>query len=107
MKEEIIRSSGNIFKDLGFEKPEKELAKAELAIKINDLIANRKLKQKSAAKILGVDQPKISALKNGRLGGFTIERLLTFLTLLDQNIEIKISPRKSESSRNIHVNVCT
>lgn len=107
MKDEIVKSSGNIYKDLGFEKPEKELAKAELAIKINDIIAERKLKQKAAADILGVDQPKISALKNGRLSGFTIERLLVYLSLLDQEIEIKIRPRKSKSSRNIFVNACT
>jgi len=85
--------SGNVFKDLGFEKPEEELAKSDLAIQINKIIDQKGWKQKKAAQILGIDQPKISALKNGRLGGFSIERLLAFLRALDQDIDIIIRPK--------------
>ena len=85
--------SGNVFEDLGFEKPEEELAKSDLAIQINKIIKKNGWKQKKAADVLGIDQPKVSALKNGRLGGFSIERLLAFLRALDQDIDIVIRPK--------------
>lgn len=85
--------SGNVFKDLGFERPEEELAKSDLAIQINKIINQKGWKQKQAASILGIDQPKVSALKNGRLGGFSLERLLSFLRTLDQDIDIVIRPK--------------
>ena len=93
MKEDYILGSGNVFKDLGFENPEEELAKAKLASIINDIIEERGLTQKQAGEILGVNQPKISALKNGRLKGFSIERLFSFLEKLDQHIEITITDK--------------
>lgn len=100
MNEEIKHEigSGNVFEDLGFDKPEEELAKSNLAIQINKIIARRKLKQTEAATILGINQPKISALKNGRLAGFSIERLLSFLRALDQDIDIVIYPKAEETA---------
>jgi predicted XRE-type DNA-binding protein len=69
-KAEYTVGSGNAFKDLGFDRPEEELAKSDLAIQINKIIEQMGWTQKKAATVLGIDQPKISALKNGRLGGF-------------------------------------
>jgi len=104
MKEDYIVGSGNVFKDLGSEKPEEELTKARLASIINDIIEERGLTQDQAGKILGVNQPKISALKNGRLKGFSIERLFSFLEKLDQHIEITVTDRsKVKTKRSIEV----
>lgn len=89
---EFEMSSGNIFADLGLDNPEERLVKAELARQINNLISNKELNQSQAAKLLGVDQPKISYLSKGKLDGFSIERLFRFLNILGQNITIKISP---------------
>jgi len=103
---EIEESSGNVFADLGLPNPEECLVKADLAIQINKLIKSRKLKQKEAAKLLGLDQPKISALSRGRLSGFSVERLFKFLAILDQDIEIVIKPhhgREEHSVPHIHV----
>jgi predicted XRE-type DNA-binding protein len=88
-------SSGNVFADLGLPNPEEALAKAELAHKISVLIRKRGLTQAQAAKLLGVDQPKVSALLRGRLTGFSLERLMRFLLLLGQDIKITVqaSPR--------------
>lgn len=58
-----------MFKDLGVSAPEEALAKAELTAKVAEIIAGRKLTQAAAAEILGVDQPKVSALLRGRLAG--------------------------------------
>jgi predicted XRE-type DNA-binding protein len=83
-------SSGNVFADLGLPNPEEALAKAELAHKITVLIRKRGLTQAQAAKLLGVDQPKVSALVRGRLAGFSLERLMRFLLLLGQDIRITV-----------------
>jgi len=90
--------SGNIFKDLGLPNPEEKLTKACLASTIYDIIEERGLTQVEAGKILGINQPKVSALRNGRLSGFSIERLFAFLGKLDRDIEIVIRKRSKDSS---------
>ncbi len=90
-------SSGNVFADLGIENPEEALAKSEIARQITKLIKKKKFTQKQAAKILRVDQPKISALIRGRLRSFSLERLIRFLNELGQDVRIMISPAKSQS----------
>ena len=66
-KKDYVMGSGNVFADLRVHHPEEALAKAELAHKITKLIERRRLTQAEAAKILDVDQPKVSALRCGRL----------------------------------------
>jgi predicted XRE-type DNA-binding protein len=85
-------SSGNVFADLGLENPEELIAKAALDQHICDIIALRNLTQVKAAQLLGVDQPKISALMRGKLHGFSIDRLLRFLNALGSDVEIVIRP---------------
>jgi len=81
------RSSGNVFADLGLPNAEDRLTKAELARKISEIIVKRRLTQMEAGELLGIDQPKISALVRGRLGGFSLERLVRFLTVLGRDVE--------------------
>ena len=66
--------------------PKRHVAKADLAHRIIDIIEARKLTQVQAGKVLGVDQPKVSALKRGRLTDFSIERLVGFLLLLGHDV---------------------
>ncbi len=89
---EIEESSGNVFADLGVPSPEEALAKAQLASRICDIIRERQLTQVEAAKVLGINQPKVSALMRGKLDGFSLDRLFRFLNALDQNVEIMIKP---------------
>ena len=97
-------SSGNVFADLGLAKPDDLLAKAELTSKIVEEIRRRRLTQGQAAEILGVDQPKISALKQGKLSGFSIERLMRFLLLLGRDIEIAVKEKpRSRSAAKLRV----
>ena len=72
----VTPSSGNVFADLGFAEPEEELAKAKLASRIRQIIKDRRLTQIAAAALMGVNQPKVSALLNGRLANFSSERLM-------------------------------
>ncbi len=98
-KRDYTPSTGNVFRDLGISNPEEALAKAELAAKIAALIENKNLTQIAAAKLLGIDQPKVSALLRGRLTGFSIERLMRFLLLLGQDIKITVQPAPRSRSK--------
>ena len=88
----IEQGSGNVFADLGFSNPDLALAKAELVQRIREIIENRKLTQVKAAKLLRLDQPKVSALVRGRVEGYSIDRLFRFLTALGQRVEITVRP---------------
>ena len=85
-------SSGNVFADLNIPEPSLYLVKAELANQICTVIQERNLTQVEAAEILGINQPKVSALARGNLDGFSSDRLFKFLNLLGQDIEIVIRP---------------
>ncbi len=87
---EVYSSSSNIFADLGLPNPDELLVKAELVHRISELIAERQLIQSEAAEVLGIDQPKVSALMRGKLSGFSTERLFRFLNALGNNVEIRI-----------------
>jgi len=93
MKDDITihSSSNNVFKDLGVADPEEYLAKSEMAALIQELIQGRNMKQSEAAQLLGINQPKVSALLNGHLDGFSTDRLFRFINRLGCDIEIKIS----------------
>ena len=88
----VKASSGNVFADLRLPNPQDALAKAKLAHRICEVINERGLTQTQAAEILGLDQPKISALMRGRLHGFSADRLFRFLNDLGQEVEIIIRP---------------
>jgi len=94
----VVRSSGNVFADLGLPNAEEEKTKVRLAFEINQIIENRRLSQIAAARRLKINQPKISALLNYRLDGFSVERLMNFLTALDRDVHIVIR-RKPKSGR--------
>ena len=97
----MIEGSENVFADLGFPDAEELLAKACLAGAISDIIKGRHLTQKVAAEVLGTTQPKVSNLVNGKLEGFSLERLARFLNSLDRDVEIVVTrrPRSRKRSR--------
>ncbi|MCK4604872.1 MAG: XRE family transcriptional regulator [Deltaproteobacteria bacterium] len=97
----VEKSSGNVFADLGVANPEEALAKAELARRINQIISKRHMSQKEAAALLGIDQPKVSALMRGRLSGFSTERLFKFLNDLGRDVEIVVKPKPRSRHRAI------
>ncbi len=87
-------SSGNVFADLGLPHPERELLRAKLTLEIYRLIRSRGLTQAEAGKILGIQQPHVSALMRNRSGSFSVERLMDFLTALGQDVEISVRPAR-------------
>jgi predicted XRE-type DNA-binding protein len=88
----VTRSSGNVFADLGLSDADEALAKADIARQIARIIERRGWTQTRAAEALGIDQGSVSKLVRGHLEPFSTERLLRFLTLLDQDIEIVVRP---------------
>ena len=87
--------SGNVFVDLGFPDAEERTTKVALAVEILRILQKCGLTQAAAAELLGVNQPKVSALANYRLDGFSVERLMTFLTALGRDVDITIRPKRS------------
>src|SRR3989442_10320780 len=100
----ITRGTGNVFADLGYPDATERQAKLRLAYALNRVLEQRKFTQAVAAKILGVSQPKVSALRRYKLAGFSVERLMTLLTALDQDVDIVIK-RKPRSRRTARISV--
>jgi len=95
MNEEIAitPSSGNVFADLGLEEPEEELARAQIVSRIADIIEDRGLTRRQAARLMGIDQPKVSALLGGHFDEFSLERLFRLLMALDTDVTITVGPK--------------
>jgi predicted XRE-type DNA-binding protein len=96
---EITRGTTNVFADLGYPDAAERQTKTRLAFAVNELLKSHKLKQREIATLLNIPQPKVSALKNYRLDQFSVERLMEFLTALNQDVEILIRPRPDTKER--------
>jgi predicted XRE-type DNA-binding protein len=95
----IVRGTKNVFADLGYPDAAERQAKLRLAYALNQVLEERKLSQAEAAKVLGVTQPKVSALLHYKLAGFSVERLMNLLTAVDHDVEIVI--RRKPRSRKV------
>ena len=91
----VTVSSGNVFADIGVRDPDLALAKALFASEIRSIIRKRGWTQARAAEILGVDQPKVSAIVRGRLRSFTLDRLLTYLARLNVTVSFTLNANRS------------
>jgi predicted XRE-type DNA-binding protein len=95
-EDSVTESSGNVFADLGLRDAD-TVSKSVLAIHIKRAIKARRLTQAQAAEILGIDQPKVSAITSGRLEGFSTDRLMRFLNELGCDVEISVSQPHPET----------
>jgi predicted XRE-type DNA-binding protein len=91
--------SGNVFADLDYADPEEALLKAKLAREVGVAIRERGLSQEKAGELLGLDQPKVSAIVRGRLSGFSVERLFRCLIALERDVTITVAPKARERGR--------
>jgi predicted XRE-type DNA-binding protein len=96
MTMKVQRSTGNVFRDLGFGAKEAESLRlrAELMVEVRRLIEGRKLTQRSAASLLGVTQPRISDLIRGRIDLFSIDSLVNMLARAGMRIQLRIASRR-------------
>jgi len=97
MKLRITPSTGNVFRDLGFRREEAEhlLVRADLIIAVQKLIKSRKLKQKDAAKLLRVSQPRVSDLTRGRIDLFSTDALIDMLARLGVRVRLNVMAGRS------------
>ena len=99
----IERGTGNVFADLGLPDASERQTKTRLALAINRIIKDQRLKQIDAARLLGVPQPKVSALVNYRLGGFSVEKLMDFIVALGRDVEIIVRPTRGNDAARVMV----
>jgi predicted XRE-type DNA-binding protein len=99
----VVDSSGNVFADLGLPHSDMDMLKYRIAAAISDTVKKRDLTQVEAARILRIDQAKISAILRGRLTGFSVERLVGYLVMLGRDIDIHISQRYKNKPGRIKV----
>ena len=88
----VEEGSDNVFADIGLPNPDEALAKADVAREINRIVSERRLTQLEAGSLLGIGQPRASQLKRGRLGDFSLEKLIGFAKALGNEVEILIKP---------------
>jgi predicted XRE-type DNA-binding protein len=97
----VTVGSGNVFADLGFANPEEELLKAKLIREIRSIIKRRKLTQAKAAILLGLKQPDVSSIITGRVGKFSLDRLVRCLDRLDYKVDVVVRHKPRRASRAI------
>jgi predicted XRE-type DNA-binding protein len=89
----VTPGSGNVYADLGYENPEEMLLKAHLVMLLSKAIKAKGLNQYQAADVLGIDQPKVSALVRGQFRGYSLERLFKFFNALDLDVEVNVKSK--------------
>ena len=97
------KSSGNVFADLGLPNSEQELLKAKLTVQIYKLIKDQQLTQTKAAELLGTTQAQVSALMRCRPVSVSVGRLMEFLTILGQDVEVTVKPASTRNTGNMSV----
>jgi len=101
MEDEVrfIRSSGNVFADMGRPNADEQLAKARIAAQIAHVISERHMTQAQTAALLGVTQPQVSALMRGRWEGISVDKLFRLLKTLDTDISITLTPKREDRAQ--------
>ena len=101
----VTTGSGNVYADLGYENPEEMLLKAQLVRLLSQAIKAKGLNQYQAAEILGIDQPKVSALVRGQFRGYSLERLFRFLNAFDLDVEVSVKSKPEHNRVRSYINV--
>lgn len=99
----ITHGTGNVFADLGLPDAGERQTKTRLALALNRIIKDQGLKQIDAARLLSVPQPKVSALVNYRLEGFSVEKLIDFIVALGRDVEIIVRPKRGSDAARVVV----
>lgn len=105
MRKDNIIESGNVFADMGLANSREHLMKAKLVSQMSKIMKGRRLTQIQAARVLGIDQPKISAMLNGHFRGFSVYRLMSFVAELGGEVKVvtKIKSAKTSKLESIRV----
>jgi predicted XRE-type DNA-binding protein len=105
MSKMIEESSGNVFADIGLPNSGQELLKAKLTLQVHRLLKQRHLTQTEAAKLLGTTQPQVSALIGLKPVSVSVGRLMEFLTILGQDVNVMVKPAQRKRVGHLTVQV--
>ena len=97
-KFDVEPSSGNVFADGGLPGADEHLLKAQLVVRLDDILRRRKLTQNAAGRLLGIAQPDLSKILRGQFREVSVARLLRFLMALDQDVEIVLKPKRRKAA---------
>ena len=106
-KPDFEESSGNVFADVGFKDSKQEMLKARLTVEIYKLLRKRGVTQSEAAKLLGTTQAQVSALMRCRPVSVSVGRLMEFLNVLGQDVEVTVKPAARRKAGDMSVVVRT
>jgi predicted XRE-type DNA-binding protein len=101
----LRRRSGNVDTRLVVQNPGEHALKAELLRQIAVRLEAEGLTQTAAAERLGISQPDVSRLLSGNFRQFSVERLMRFLVMLGQDIEIRLRPAQTSRSKGARITV--
>lgn len=102
-KEKVVKSSGNVFADIGLPNAEAHSVKADLVIAIGDIVRAKGLTQAQAAARLGLAQPDVSKLLRGQFSGYTYDRLFSYLNALGEKVRIEVSEAKNKKEARLEL----
>jgi predicted XRE-type DNA-binding protein len=105
MSKAIEKSKGNVFADLGLADAGQELLKAKLTLQVHRLLKARSLTQAETAKLLGTTQPQVSALTALKPVSVSVGRLMEFLTILGQDVEVTVRPARRKRAGHVTFHV--
>ncbi len=93
----IIKSTGNVFRDLGFDKEEAAnlLIRSKLMVEIKKFIERKKLTQAGAAKLFDVTQPRMSDLKRGKIELFSVDSLIAMLSRAGMKVDVRVTKKRA------------
>jgi predicted XRE-type DNA-binding protein len=100
-----VKSSGNVFADIGVPNADEHFVKSEIVLAIAGLVKERGLTQLQTANLIGLAQPDVSKLLRGNFAGYSLERLLGFLRALGKDVEIRVTAAKAKRMGTIHIDV--
>ena len=97
---EWVKSSGNVFEDLGFDPAEAEVlkVKAQLKIELEKEVKRRKLSQAAAAKLVGVDRPMLNKVMTGKLTDVTIDKMVQMNSRLGKSVDVKVKRQQKRGA---------
>ena len=99
----VERSSGNVFADLDFSEPDLHMLKAELVVRIDDILCKRGITRTETAQLLGLTRLEVSRILRGDFRAYSLERLLRFVTALGRDVDIVIRPSRSAGGGELRV----
>jgi predicted XRE-type DNA-binding protein len=103
MKRRVIRSSGNVFADIGVPNAAEHNIKAEVVLRIAALIERQRLSQSEVSKLIKLAQPDVSKLLRGHFSGYSLERLFGYLNALGQTVTIDVKEAKSKKDARVEL----